>query len=323
MSGTDGPGPVSGTEGPGPVSAACGPVLVSPGDDLAGPSGPVPAGPVPPGTGWPHDLATPATPVAHGPAEVRDLAASAPTLAELTARQSVCRACPRLVSWREEVAAVRRRSFQAERYWGRPIPGWGAQAPRVLIVGLAPAAHGGNRTGRIFTGDRSGDFLFASLYRCGLADSPVSVTAGDGQRLRDARMVAAVRCAPPANKPTTDERDTCAPWLVAEVAQVAPSVRAIVCLGGFAWQALWPVLRAAGFVLPSRRPPFGHGAEAEVRPPDPDAPPVLLLGCYHPSQQNTFTGRVTPDMLDAVFTRARGFSGAGEDGGGSGGRPPG
>ena len=330
MSGTDGPGPVSaadssgpvsGTDGPGPVSAACGPVLVSPGDDLPNPSGP--AGPVPPGTGWPHDLATPATRVAHGPAEVRDLAASAPTLAELTARQSVCRACPRLVSWREEVAAVRRRSFQAERYWGRPIPGWGAQAPRVLIVGLAPAAHGGNRTGRIFTGDRSGDFLFASLYRCGLADSPVSVTVGDGQRLRNARMVAAVRCAPPANKPTTDERDTCAPWLVAEVAQVAPSVRAIVCLGGFAWQALWPVLRAAGFVLPSRRPPFGHGAETEVRPRDPDAPPVLLLGCYHPSQQNTFTGRVTPDMLDAVFTRARGFSGAGEDSGGSGGRPPG
>ena len=194
-----------------------------------------------------------------GPRDVRDLAASAPALDELTARQSVCRACPRLVSWREEVAAVRRRSFQAERYWGRPIPGWGAADPRVLIVGLAPAAHGGNRTGRIFTGDRSGDFLFASLYRCGLADSPLSVTAGDGQRLRDARMVAAVRCAPPANKPTTQERDTCAPWLVAELALVSSSVRVIVCLGGFAWQALWPVLRAAGFRLPARRPPFGHG----------------------------------------------------------------
>ncbi len=179
----------------------------------------------------------------------------------------------------------------------------------MVIVGLAPAAHGGNRTGRVFTGDRSGDFLYASLYRCGLASSPLSVTAGDGQRLLDTRMVAAVRCAPPANKPTTEERDTCAPWLAAELAQVAPSVRVIVCLGGFAWQALWPVLRTTGFVLPARRPPFGHGAEAEVRPPDPAAPPVLLLGCYHPSQQNTFTGRVTPEMLDAIFRRARVYSG--------------
>ncbi len=293
-----------------------------------GPAGPagdqsVPAGPVAPGTGWPGDPATPATPVARGAADVRDLAASAPTLDELTARQSVCRACPRLVSWREEVAAVRRRSFQGQRYWGRPIPGWGAADPRVLIVGLAPAAHGGNRTGRIFTGDRSGDFLFASLYRCGLADSPLSVTAGDGQRLRDARMAAAVRCAPPANKPTPQERDTCAPWLVAELAQVSSSVRVIVCLGGFAWQAMWPVLRAAGFRLPARRPPFGHGVEAEVQPQDPAAPPVLLLGCYHPSQQNTFTGRVTPAMLDEVFYRARGFSGLGEDLRGPGGRSPG
>jgi len=268
--------------------------------------GAAPPGPVAPGSGWPGDPATPATPVARGAAEVRELAAGAPDLAELTARQSVCRACPRLVGWREEVAAMRRRSFQAERYWGRPIPGWGAAAPRVLIVGLAPAAHGGNRTGRIFTGDRSGDFLFASLYRCGLASSPVSVTAGDGQRLLHTRMAAAVRCAPPANKPTTGERDTCAPWLAAELGQVSSSVRAIVCLGGFAWQALWPVLRAAGFAVPSPRPPFGHGAEAQIQPArDPAAPPVLLLGCYHPSQQNTFTGRVTPGMLDAVFARAR------------------
>ena len=266
-------------------------------------------GPVPPGSGWPEDPATAGTPVARSAADVRELALSAPDLTELTARQSVCRACPRLVSWREEVAAVRRRSFQSERYWGRPIPGWGAARPRVVIVGLAPAAHGGNRTGRVFTGDRSGDFLYASLYRCGLASSPLSVTAGDGQRLRDTRMVAAVRCAPPANKPTTEERDTCAPWLAAELAQVAPPARVIVCLGGFAWQALWPVLRTTGFVLPARRPPFGHGAEAEVRSPDPAARPVLLLGCYHPSQQNTFTGRVTPEMLDGIFRRARAYSG--------------
>ena len=144
---------------------------------------------------------------------MRELASGAPSLAELTARQSVCRACPRLVAWREEVAALRRKSFADEQYWGRPIAGWGDPAPSVLIVGLAPAAHGGNRTGRVFTGDRSGDFLFASLYRCGLAAQPTSVSADDGQRLIGARMVAAVRCAPPENKPTPDERDTCAPWL--------------------------------------------------------------------------------------------------------------
>ncbi|MBV9795023.1 MAG: uracil-DNA glycosylase [Actinobacteria bacterium] len=276
-------------------------------------------GPVPPGTGWPGDLATAATPVAHDAAEVQELAAGAPTLHELVARQSVCRACPRLVAWREEVARVRRRSFATEQYWGRPIPGWGDDEPQIVILGLAPAAHGGNRTGRVFTGDRSGDFLFASLYRCGLATSPVSVHAGDGQRLLHTRMVAAVRCAPPANKPTTDERDTCAPWLVEEFRRITPSARVVVCLGGFAWQAAWPMLRAAGFALPRRRTPFGHGAEAQLSPPGSDgadaaasaAPPLLLLGCYHPSQQNTFTGRVTPAMLDAVFERARQYSGLG------------
>ena len=146
-------------------------------------------------------------------------------------------------------------------YWGRPVPGWGDERPRVLIVGLAPAAHGGNRTGRIFTGDRSGDWLFGSLHRCGLAAQPQSVAAGDGQRLLGARMAAAVRCAPPANRPSPQERDTCAPWLAAELGQVADCVRVIVALGGFAWQASWPALRAAGFVLPRPRPPFGHGRE--------------------------------------------------------------
>jgi uracil-DNA glycosylase family 4 len=182
------------------------------------------------------------------------------------------------VDWREEVAQVRRRSFATEQYWGRPIPGWGDDKPEIVIVGLAPAAHGGNRTGRVFTGDRSGDFLFASLYRCGLADSPVSVTAGDGQRLRHTRMVAAVRCAPPANKPTPGERDTCAPWLAEELRRITPSARVLICLGGFAWQALWPVLRATGFVLPSRRPPFGHGAEAELGPPPVPAVPAVRAG---------------------------------------------
>jgi len=280
---------------------------------------PVPAGvsvgvglglPVPPGSGWPEDPATPATPVATGATQVRALAAEAVRagrLDELTARQSVCRACPRLVEWREQVAAVKRASSRNQRYWGRPIPGWGDDNPRVLILGLAPAAHGGNRTGRIFTGDRSGDVLFASLYRCGLAAQPTSTAAGDGQRLIGARMVAAVRCAPPVNKPSVTERDTCSPWLEAEFALVARSVRVIVCLGGFAWQAAWPMLRAAGFAMPRPRPKFGHGSEVTLAAqagPGGLGDRILLLGCYHPSQQNTFTGRVTSAMLDEVFGRA-------------------
>jgi uracil-DNA glycosylase family 4 len=258
--------------------------------------------------GWPADPAGPDTPVARSAADVSELARGAATLRELTARESVCRACPRLVAWREEVAASPRRAFRGERYWGRPIPGWGSDRPRVLIVGLAPAAHGGNRTGRIFTGDRSGDVLFAALYRCGLATQPTSVAADDGQRLVDARMVAAVRCAPPDNKPEPGERDACAPWLVAELALVAADLRVIVCLGGFAWQAIWPALGRRGFLLPRPRPAFGHGAE--VRLATPGGPgSVLLMGCYHPSQQNTFTGRVTPAMLDDIFTRARAAAG--------------
>jgi uracil-DNA glycosylase len=261
------------------------------------------AGPVAPGTGWPGDSASPDTPVAAGASEVRGLAFGASSLGELIARQSVCRACARLVAWREEVAAVRRKSFRDEQYWGRPIAGWGDPAPTILIVGLAPAAHGGNRTGRIFTGDRSGDFLFASLHRCGLAAQETSVSAGDGQRLIGARMVATVRCAPPQNRPTPEERDTCQPWLTAELRMVTASLRVIVCLGGFAWQALWPVLDDAGYALPRPRPAFGHGAEVELRAAEGET--VLLIGCYHPSQQNTFTGRVTGAMLDTVFTRAR------------------
>jgi uracil-DNA glycosylase family 4 len=255
-----------------------------------------------PGSGWPEDPATLATPVAESAADVQALAASAPDLDELVARQSVCRACPRLVAWREEVARVRRKSFIDEVYWGRPIPGWGDPAPEIIILGLAPAAHGGNRTGRVFTGDRSGDFLFASLYRVGLASQPTSIFAGDGQRLTGARMVAAVRCAPPENKPTPQERDNCAPWLAAELRLVATALRVIVVLGGFAWQALWPVLAQAGYEIPRPRPAFAHGAEATAR--SPDGLNVLVLGSYHPSQQNTFTGRVTPSMMDTIFTRA-------------------
>jgi uracil-DNA glycosylase family 4 len=272
-------------------------------------------GPVTPGTGWPDDPADARTSVAHTPAEVHALAVGAGTLAELVARQSVCRACPRLVEWREDVAVIRRKSFRDEQYWGRPVPGWGDAAPTIAILGLAPAAHGGNRTGRIFTGDRSGDFLFASLHRCGLAAKPDSVAAGDGQQLNGARMVAAVRCAPPENKPTPAERDACAPWLAAELRLIAPSMRVIVCLGAFAWQALWPVLADQGYRVPRPRPIFTHGVQAEAfgpatgvasaAEPGSDGGRVLILGCYHPSQQNTFTGRVTNDMIDAIFRRAR------------------
>ncbi|MDH2428772.1 uracil-DNA glycosylase [Sphaerisporangium sp. TRM90804] len=263
---------------------------------------------VPPGSGWPEDPASPETPVAGTPEEVRALAGSSRDLGELTARQSVCRACPRLVEWREDVARVKRRAFMDETYWGRPIAGWGDDRPRVLIVGLAPAAHGGNRTGRVFTGDRSGDWLFASLHRTGLAALPTSTHAGDGQRLLGARMVAAVRCAPPANKPAVEEREACLPWLARELEMVAEPVRVVVCLGGYAWQAVWPALRAAGYTLPRSRPPFGHGAEVEL---SYRGAPVRMLGCYHPSQQNTFTGRVTAPMLDAVFTRAADVGGLG------------
>jgi uracil-DNA glycosylase family 4 len=264
-----------------------------------------PAGPVPPGTGWPEDPATAATPVADDPAAVRDLAADAGTLPELAARQSVCRACPRLVEWREQVAVTRRRAWRSERYWGRPVPGWGADHPLVLILGLAPAAHGGNRTGRIFTGDRSGDVLYASLWRTGFAVQPTSVAAGDGQRLVDARMSAVVRCAPPANKPTVGEREACAPWLAAELALMASDLRVMVCLGHFAWQSAWSQLTAAGWRVPRPRPRFGHGAEALAQRPSGSGVPLLVIGCYHPSQQNTFTGRVTDAMLDDVFRRAR------------------
>jgi uracil-DNA glycosylase family 4 len=255
-----------------------------------------------PGAGWPGDPATASTLVATEPASVRELAAGAVTIAELAARQSVCRACPRLVNWREQVAVEKRRAFADEPYWGRPVPGWGADMPAILIVGLAPAAHGGNRTGRIFTGDRSGDVLFASLYRCGLATRETSVAADDGQSLRGVRMAAAVRCAPPANKPTPAERDACAPWLSAELALIRPGLAVIVCLGHFAWQATWSELRTGqpGESGPGKgpRPAFGHGAEAR-------SGGITVVGCYHPSQQNTFTGRVTGQMLDAVFQRAR------------------
>ena len=219
-------------------------------------------------------------------------------LSPLGSAISVCRACPRLVDWREGVAIAKRASFAEQPYWGRPVAGWGSERPKVLVVGLAPAAHGGNRTGRIFTGDRSGDWLFASLHRVGLASLPTSEHAGDGQQLIDTRMVATVRCAPPDNKPTTEERDTCAPWIDAEVALVAPYVRVVVALGSYGWDAALRTFRANGYAVRRPKPRFGHGASATI------GDDITLLGCYHPSQQNTFTGRLTEAMLDDVLGRA-------------------
>lgn len=193
------------------------------------------ASPVPPGEGWPGDLADRSTPVARSAGGVARQARSVRDLDDLGARVSVCSACPRLVRWREDVAREKRRAYAEEPYWGRPVPGWGAADPWLLVVGLAPAAHGANRTGRVFTGDRSGDWLFAAMHRAGLARTPTSVHAADGQELLGARMVAAVRCAPPDNKPTVEERDACAPWLHAELALVSPSVRVVVALGAYGW----------------------------------------------------------------------------------------
>ena len=226
------------------------------------------------------------------PARSRDLDA-------LTHEITECRACPRLVSWREQVAREKRASFRDETYWARPVPGFGDPRARVLVLGLAPAAHGGNRTGRVFTGDRSGDFLFASMFRCGFANQPTSVAADDGLVLRDAYIAAAVRCAPPGNKPTPAERDECAPFLRREL-DLLERVRVIVALGAFGYEAAWSTLRSTarpGVALPIRRPRFAHLLEVACGS-------VTVLGAFHPSQQNTFTGRLTPEMLDAVFERA-------------------
>jgi len=228
-------------------------------------------------------------------------AAATTDLSDLDAAVSGCRACPRLVAWREDVAATRRAAFRDQEYWGRPVPGYGPADARLGILGLAPAAHGGNRTGRIFTGDRSGDVLFAALYRAGLANQPTSVARDDGLRLTGTRIFASVRCAPPDNKPTPEERDTCAPWLWREMALLRPTLRVVVALGAFAWASFWPAVSAVyGVRPPTPRPAFGHG----VRVDPPGAAPVLL-GCYHVSQQNTFTGRLTPAMLDEVLVAAR------------------
>jgi uracil-DNA glycosylase family 4 len=221
-------------------------------------------------------------------------------LSELAEQVSSCRRCPRLVAWREQIARERRAAFAHEQYWGRPLPGFGDPSARVLLLGLAPGAHGANRTGRVFTGDRSGDFLFAALWRTGFANQASSRGRDDGLALKDAWISAAVRCAPPANRPTPAERDRCLPWSVAEL-ELLSDTRVLVCLGAFAWDAALRLVRAVAGgerALPRPRPRFGHGAEFTGER-------YRLIGCYHPSQQNTFTGKLTEPMIDAVLERAR------------------
>lgn len=258
--------------------------------------------PVPPGTGWPGDPAIPGTPVAHDEAQVATLARGAEDVAALDARVSVCRACPRLVAWREEVAtAGRRAAFADQPYWGRPGPGFGDPRPEVLVVGLAPAANGTNRTGRMFTGDRSGDWIYAALHRAGYASRPTSTAAGDGLVLTGVRIVAAVRCAPPANRPTPLERATCGHWLDRDLELAAPGLRSLLALGAIGWDATLAAARRLGWEVPRPRPRFGHDARTELR--TPEGRTLRLHGSYHVSQQNTFTGRLTEEMLDAVIAR--------------------
>ncbi|HVO52986.1 MAG TPA: uracil-DNA glycosylase [Solirubrobacterales bacterium] len=218
-------------------------------------------------------------------------------LGTLAAEVHGCRLCPRLVEWREGVAAAPPRRYQGEKYWAKPLDGFGDPRARVAIVGLAPAANGANRTGRMFTGDRSGEWLYAALHRAGFGNQPQSERRDDGLRLRDAYVTAVVRCAPPANKPTPDERDRCLPYLERELA-LLERCRVIVALGSFAWDGALRAARALGAEVPRPRPRFGHGAEADLGR-------WRLLGCFHPSQQNTFTGKLTVPMIDAAFARAR------------------
>ncbi|MFJ2604462.1 uracil-DNA glycosylase [Streptomyces sp. NPDC091279] len=233
------------------------------------------------------------------------------SLAALDQRVTECRACPRLVDWREEVARTKRAAFADWTYWGRPVPGFGPPDARLLIIGLAPAAHGANRTGRVFTGDRSGDVLYRALYDVGLASQPTAVSADDGLTLNGVRITSPVRCAPPENKPTPAERDTCRPWLVEELRLLRPTLRAVLVLGAFGWQAVFSeasAFAAAGWTVPRPRPAFGHGVRVPLAGLD-------VFGCFHVSQRNTFTGKLTPEMLRGVLreaARAAGIEGTRE-----------
>lgn len=236
--------------------------------------------------------------------------ADAADLADLDAALVDCRACPRLVEWRERIAREKRRAYADETYWGRPVPGFGPADARLVIIGLAPAAHGANRTGRMFTGDRSGDVLFAALHAVGVASRATAVATDDGMTLRGVRITSPVHCAPPDNKPTVDERDTCGRWLDRELTLLAPTIRAVLTLGGFGWQVALSALRDHGYAIPTPRPRFGHGTVVDLAAaPGHDVPPLRLFGCYHVSQHNTFTGRLTPAMLEDVLRHAVDYAG--------------
>ena len=216
-----------------------------------------------------------------------------------------CRRCPRLVQWREEVAVVKRKSYENEKYWGKPVPGFGPDNARVIIVGLAPGAHGANRTGRIFTGDSSGDWLYKALHKNGLATIPTSTSAHDGQTLIDTRITCAVRCAPPDNKPSTEEKVECSDYLTNEIELLMPTARVFLALGSFAWSATIKTLRAMDQQISTPTPKFGHGESFTWI--SPDGIKRMVLGSYHPSQQNTFTGKLTEPMLKAVIKKAKSF----------------
>ena len=211
-----------------------------------------------------------------------------------------CQRCPRLVQWREEVARVKRKSYQDQEYWGKPVPGFGPDDARIVIVGLAPGAHGANRTGRVFTGDSSGDWLYAALYKSGLANQPSSTSVDDGLILDSVRILTAVRCVPPGNKPSTEERDNCLPWFTTEL-KALEHARVFIALGAFAWDSLWRALNEIGKPLPSEKVKFSHGATVQFGD-------GLLLGSYHPSQQNTFTGVLQPGAMEKIFTKAGRFA---------------
>ena len=259
--------------------------------------------PVPAGTGWPGDPSDGDTPVARSATQVARLAAETNSLEALDAAVAVCSACPRLVAWREDVATTKRAAYADQPYWGRPAAGWGDPAASALIVGLAPAAHGANRTGRIFTGDRSGDWLYAALHRAGMANQPTSVHAADGLELTGVRITAPVHCAPPDNKPSTAEKATCAPWLDREISILEPGLESMLALGGIAWAETLKAARRLGWTVPRPAPVFGHGAETTLT--TASGREVRLIGCYHVSQQNTFTGKLTEAMLDGVMGRLK------------------
>jgi len=239
-------------------------------------------------------------------------------LCELEREITGCFRCPRLVAWREAAAADPPRRHRGEEYWARPVPGFGDPAARILVHGLAPAANGGNRTGRVFTGDRSGDWLFAAIYRAGLSNQPESIGRDDGLTLDGVFVNAAVRCAPPENRPTPAERDECASWLERELG-LLPDIRVVIALGGFAWDAILRTVRGLGGEVPVPKARFGHGAEAELLLPESPGGPVTrpwaMLGCFHPSPLNTQTGKLSEEMSDEIFARARELAGLGEPAG--------